>query len=281
VLADFEATLVAEPAITADLNSQILLAANLAAQADSSASLVVPKPIIAELICTPSVEADLSTQIKFAADLAARSTVVVGLTTTISLSSALTASATASGQLVLYRPINAALQATASATASLKTAVAIAANLSVTSAATATIVTKINAIAALVAVANLSSATLKVVRPPVRAPKRDKYIYLAEITAYDPATNAEITWRFSTGQGYNNAGTFYAPRIENPASLQRSISIEGGKQSTSYGELTLINNDGGLNDLASDYFDGRAITIKRGLRDSGLCVLHNDSEGHR
>lgn len=92
-------------------------------------------------------------------------------------------------------------------------------------------------------------------------------IFLAELTAYDPGTSAVITWRFSSGLGYSDgSGNFYAPRIENPATFSRSLggSSTGGQSSISYGELTLINNDGALNALADDYFDGRTLTLKIG-----------------
>lgn len=90
-------------------------------------------------------------------------------------------------------------------------------------------------------------------------------IYLAEITAYDPDTSAEVTWRFASGPGYDNAGTFYAPRLENPGNVSRAFAGGiGGRASASLGEITLVNNDGGLNPLADDYFDGRRLTLKQG-----------------
>ena len=91
--------------------------------------------------------------------------------------------------------------------------------------------------------------------------------YLAEITAYDPATSAVVTHRFASGIGYDNAGTFYAPRIEQPALFSRSMNDgSGGRAGTSLGELTLVNNDGALNALASQYFDGRTLTLKWGAQ---------------
>lgn len=90
-------------------------------------------------------------------------------------------------------------------------------------------------------------------------------IYLAELTAYDPATSSEVTHRFASGLGYSNGATFYAPRIEQPALFSRSMNDgSGGKAGMSLGELTLVNNDGALNALASQYFDGRSLTLKIG-----------------
>lgn len=90
-------------------------------------------------------------------------------------------------------------------------------------------------------------------------------IFLAEITAYDPTTSAVVTHRFSSGTGYDNAGTYYIPRIEQPALFSRSMNDgSGGRAGVSLGELTLVNNDGALNALAGQYFDGRSLTLKIG-----------------
>lgn len=88
---------------------------------------------------------------------------------------------------------------------------------------------------------------------------------MAEIEAYDPDTASVITYRYASGKGYDNSGVFYQPRIENPATIRREISI-GGDASSSYGELTIVNSDGGCNALAGDYCDGRTLTLKTGLQ---------------
>ena len=107
---------------------------------------------------------------------------------------------------------------------------------------------------------------------PARFPSRATNLFLAEIEAYDPDTSSTVTHYFSSGQGYDHAGQFYFPRIENPATLQRRITAGiGGKASISYGELTLSNFDGALNSLADDYFDGRTITLKRGNKDDAYA----------
>ena len=90
-------------------------------------------------------------------------------------------------------------------------------------------------------------------------------IFIAEITAWDPGTAGVITYRFASGRGFDNAGTFYAPRIENPATFTRSMGVSaGGRAGSSYGELTLVNTDGGLDGMADDFFDGRTLTLKYG-----------------
>lgn len=90
-------------------------------------------------------------------------------------------------------------------------------------------------------------------------------IFLAEITSYNPAISSVVTWRFASGTGYDNAGMYYKPHIENPATFSLSMSgSQGGRASQSYGELTLVNIDGALDDMATHYFDGRTLTLKKG-----------------
>jgi hypothetical protein len=94
-------------------------------------------------------------------------------------------------------------------------------------------------------------------------------IYLAEIAAYNLATSSLETLRFSSGSGYLDeaAGHFYAPRIEQPALMKREIFADGqigGAAAISYGELTLVNNDGQLDYLTGYAVDGRTLIIKAG-----------------
>jgi hypothetical protein len=94
-------------------------------------------------------------------------------------------------------------------------------------------------------------------------------IYLAELTAYNLSTEAVETLRFSTGLGYLDAatGNYYAPRIEQPALMRREIFADGqigGAASASFGELTLVNNDGELDYLVGYAVDGRTLIIKAG-----------------
>jgi hypothetical protein len=91
-------------------------------------------------------------------------------------------------------------------------------------------------------------------------------IYTAEIQAYDPGTSGVITYRVAT-HGFVDSGTIYEPRIEKLPTFSRSIrtSLVGGTSTElSFGELRLLNGDGGLNAMRDDYFDGRKITLKKG-----------------
>lgn len=94
-------------------------------------------------------------------------------------------------------------------------------------------------------------------------------IYLAEITAYNLTTSSIETLRYSTGLGYVDTvnGNFYEPRIEQPCMMRRDIFNSGkigGTTTSSYGELTLKNIDGGLDIFSGYAFDGRTVTIKVG-----------------
>jgi hypothetical protein len=266
VITNFSANLVCSSSVTAGLTTSIRAQANLTAASAITAGLTTNIKLAASIDAASSVTSALTTSVRLSSTLVAVSSVTAGLTTAIKMASSLVASSSISAEIVFYRPINAQLACASSIVASIKTAIRLNSQLSVASSVTAALTTAITPIAALIAVSTVISADLTVLRLPVRYAKRNKYIYLAEITAYDPATSAEITWRFSTGDGYDNEGVFYAPRIENPALLDRSISIQGGKASSGYGELTLVNVDGGINDMASDYFDGRSLTLKRGLK---------------
>jgi hypothetical protein len=94
-------------------------------------------------------------------------------------------------------------------------------------------------------------------------------IYLAELTAFNLTSLAVETLRFCTGTGYidNATGNYYEPRIEQPALMRREIFADGqigGAASASFGELTLVNLDGGLDYLTGYAVDGRTLIIKAG-----------------
>lgn len=182
------------------------------------------------MVASASVAADLKTEIDaFAAVISVSNLTSANLTTQITLSTTAASVAACSGQLY----------------------------------------TRINVMSAMIGVSNLASADLTVLHIDPHFDLLDSAVYLAELQAYDPGSSSVITWRFASGKGYDNIGTFYEPRIEQPATLIRTMggSNVGGKTNMSYGELTLVNNDGGLNALADDYFDGRTLTLKRGRPD--------------
>lgn len=226
----------------------------------------INETVASDLDASSSVASSLTTVVRLQSSLSSDSSISSQITTAIKMASALQASSSVTAQVVFYRPLFANLDSASTITADILTAIRLNAGLTAASSISASLTTSITAMAALVSVSNIVQGNLKVTRIPTRAENRNKYIFLAEIQGYDPATSSVITWRFSSGKGYDNAGVYYKPRIENPARFSRSMSVDGvgGKQSTSYGELTLINLDNELNDLANDFFDGRTLTIKRG-----------------
>ena len=226
----------------------------------------INETVASDLDAASSVASSLTTVLRLQSSLSSDASISSEITTAIKMASALQASSSITAEVVFYRPLFASLDSASTITADILTAIRLNAGLTAASSISANLTTSITAMAALVSVSNIVQGNLKVTRIPTRAENRNKYIFLAEIQGYDPVTSSVVTWRFSSGKGYDNAGTYYKPRIENPARFSRSLSVTGvgGKQSTSYGELTLINLDNELNELANDFFDGRTLTIKRG-----------------
>jgi hypothetical protein len=61
---------------------------------------------------------------------------------------------------------------------------------------------------------------------------------------------------------------FYEGRIEQPANVRREVFAGGrtfGRTQIGYGDLVLVNNDGGLDGLLGYSFSGRRITIRYGV----------------
>lgn len=92
--------------------------------------------------------------------------------------------------------------------------------------------------------------------------------YLISIVAY--TGSGTETFRYSGG-GCVYSGNYYEPRVKNPGSLKILMFAEGttrGRSQTGYGEVQLINTDGGLDAFLNYGFDGRSITISE-LLDTG------------
>ena len=97
-------------------------------------------------------------------------------------------------------------------------------------------------------------------------------IYLVEVTAYTGSA-AEVL-RFCTGTGYTTgpgdtpANTFYEPRVEHPGLFRQDMFSPGatyGGSSGGYGEIVLVNTDGGLDGFVDYGFDGRPCIVKQGV----------------
>lgn len=97
-------------------------------------------------------------------------------------------------------------------------------------------------------------------------------ILTADVTVYDAALPGTRVLRFAT-QAYvtkatdTPAHTFYDGRIQQPANVQRSCFSKGttvGATQIGFGDLVLVNNDGGLDVLLNYSFAGRPVEIKLG-----------------
>ena len=226
---DVDSSLYCESAVTGDLATQIVLSSAVSAIAEAAAALSTEVRLELTVNALSETVAAVTTSIQMVGPISTQSSVSPGLTTSILAAATLNAN-----------PVFAA-----------------------------EIKTSINALTALIGISNISDAALTVYRVDPQYQRLDSTIYIAELQAYDPSTSSVVTWRFSTGTGFDNGGQFYAPRIEQPATLSRSMggSSAGGRTSQSYGELTLVNNDGGINALGDDFFDGRTLILKRGNPD--------------
>ncbi len=96
-------------------------------------------------------------------------------------------------------------------------------------------------------------------------------MYLAEIVAYTGAGTETLRYAsgsFVTASGDTPANTWFDPRMKQSVDIRRDIFSGGrtdGRSRTGHGELVLANDDGGLDALEAYGFDGRAITIYRGV----------------
>ena len=96
-------------------------------------------------------------------------------------------------------------------------------------------------------------------------------LWLAELTGYQVG-GGETVFRFAsapftTGPADTPPHAWYDPRIKSPALFRQDCfdgGGAGGAAKVSYGELVLVNTDGGLDHLLGYAFDGRKITIRCG-----------------
>lgn len=265
IIHELSSTPTSESTLSADLSTVITPAADLSALATLTAAITTVIALQADTSAQSDLTASLTVIPSYQAAMVAESSLTPDLSTAIQCASDLTASSSLTADLTALRPVEASLTGQSTLTPELTTQIRLASASTATASLTADLATSINAMAALVSVSNVLEASLFVERQEPFFTPLDYQIFLAELTAYDPATASVVTHRFSSGTGYDDDGTFYAPRIENPASFRREINdASGGRAGVSLGELTLVNNDGGLNALTGQYFDGRTLTLKVG-----------------
>ncbi len=102
----------------------------------------------------------------------------------------------------------------------------------------------------------------------------NEYLYVAELTAYDLVGEVTTTLRYAT-RGFvttpseTPANTPFDGVIQQPLNVRRHafrLGATSGQSEVGYGDLLLENGNGDLDALVTDYaFDGRAITMRRGL----------------
>ena len=93
----------------------------------------------------------------------------------------------------------------------------------------------------------------------------DYTIYAVDLTVYDPALSATKTLRYAT-HGTIYGGNYYEPRIKQPGNFNQNLfsnGTTGGASQMGFGEIILLNNDGGLDDLINYGFDGRALVLRK------------------
>ena len=107
-------------------------------------------------------------------------------------------------------------------------------------------------------------------------------IRLVEMTGYDPGSSSLKVYRFCTGTGYSTsptdtpANTYYEPRVKQPGLFKQVLYTEGATSGSSkggYGEIVLVNIDGGLDQLLDIGFDGQLIVVKEGDDSQSLSAF--------
>jgi len=102
------------------------------------------------------------------------------------------------------------------------------------------------------------------------------YVWVAKIVAYDPGLPGTRTLYYATKgrtttPSETPANTHLAPRLLKAPTFNRTMFSGGatfGPSRTSFGDLVLANDDGGLDALADYAFDGRAVTLYYGSEDA-------------
>lgn len=114
---------------------------------------------------------------------------------------------------------------------------------------------------------------VKPYRLALQSPQRALVIVL-EVQTYDDETG--LGWRyfasegFATKSGDSPASTVYHGRLAAGMTVTRQVGSDtfgrfAGLVSRQYGNIDLMNNDGGLDDLAENAVDGRIVIIRAGV----------------
>ena len=102
-------------------------------------------------------------------------------------------------------------------------------------------------------------------------------IYLVEAT-----DSTGTVHRYCTGTGYTSLPTdtppnaHYEPRVEQPGLFRQnmySVGTTSGSSSGGYGEIVLMNTDGGLDSFVDIGFDGQLCVVKQGNPGAALSTF--------
>lgn len=288
------AAFTAETIFAPDLDLQRNLSAQIAAAATLAGSLSSQKPIYAALTSTAALAGSLNFNRPVAAAMTSSASLSPDLSVVRPLELAMEGVAALSGELdsnillateaqtqatlaadiYLVRALQAQWAAQGQLTASITTGKPVDAALRVSQTFIAALTTGIPLSASWSARSSMPRARLISQAFTPTFAGAVKTIYLLEVTAFDTDAQAPTTLVYSSHQGYDREGQWYAPRLENPATLARSVGASdmGGRAQMSVGEITLVNNDDGL-DWSPYYFDGRDIVLKRGLENEPYAAF--------
>jgi hypothetical protein len=98
-------------------------------------------------------------------------------------------------------------------------------------------------------------------------------VILVDMIVYVPGTGIKVL-TFCSGRGAVVGGLYYEPRISDPGSLKIMLFAEGttsGESQVGYGEVVLLNPDGGLDALLDYGLDGRDLVIRKLI--AGVATL--------
>jgi hypothetical protein len=121
-----------------------------------------------------------------------------------------------------------------------------------------------------------------IVDPAIHIPN-DIIVYALDLTVY--ITGIGIVKKYYATRGIyfdsGNGVNYYEPRLKQPGNFQQSLFADGttkGTSQTGFGEVVLINSDGGLDDFHTYGCDGRSYVLRRIIGNSSAIVLSCNME---
>ena len=93
----------------------------------------------------------------------------------------------------------------------------------------------------------------------------DTIVYAVDLTVYDPDLPGTWTLYYAT-HGIVYGGHYYEPRLQQPGNFTQSLFSSGttrGASKVGYGEIVLINTEGGLDAFVNYGLDGRPLVLRK------------------